>query len=280
MSLEQEFLNELVDAIKNDRLTLPTLPEVALKIRDAANDPDVNSSTLSGVIGQDAALAARIIKVANSPLLRGAVTVDNLQLAITRMGISFVRNLATGLAMEQMFQATHDAVDKRLRKSWEHSLEVASISHVLASNFTKLKPDQATLAGLVHEIGILPILTLAEDNPEILEKEAVLDKIISRLHGRVGRAIMKAWEFPEELLDVPMGCLDFERISEGGTADYVDVVTVAKLQSYTEENTPYPDLDTSTVPAFAKLGLAGDSEIHIVDTIAEDVGDAKQALAG
>jgi len=278
MSLEQDFLNELVDAIKNDRLTLPTLPEVALKIRDAVSDPDVSSNTLSNVIGQDAALAARIIKVANSPLLRGAVTVDNLQLAITRMGINFVRNLATGLAMEQMFQATHDAVDKRLRRSWEHSLEVASISHVLASHFTKLKPDQATLAGLVHEIGILPILTLAEDNPQILEKEAVLDKIIQRLHGKVGKAIMKAWEFPPELQDVPLGCTDFTR-DTGQTADYVDVVTVAKIQSYTPENTPFPNLDISTVPAFAKLGLAGEVDVHEVDDLAEEVEEAKQALA-
>jgi HD-like signal output (HDOD) protein len=278
MSLEQDFLNELVDAIKNDRLTLPTLPEVALKIRDAVSDPEVNASTLASVIGQDAALAARIMKVANSPLLRGAVTVDNLQLAITRMGINFVRNLATGLAMEQMFQATHDAVDKRLRRSWEHSIEVASISHVLASHFTKLKPDQATLAGLVHEIGILPILTLAEDNPQILEKEAVLDKIISRLHGKVGQAIMKAWEFPEELMGVPLGCTNFTRNS-GPVADYVDVVTVAKIQSYTSENTPFPDLDISTVPAFEKLGLAGEVDVHEVDELAEEVEEAKQALA-
>ncbi|PHS18561.1 MAG: histidine kinase [Kangiella sp.] len=277
MSLEQDFLNELVDAIKNDRLTLPTLPEVALKIRDAANNPDVTSNSLAGVIAQDAALAARIIKVANSPLLRGAVSVDNLQLAITRMGISFVRNLATGLAMEQMFQATHDAVDKRLRASWEHSLEVASISHVLASNFTKLKPDQATLAGLVHQIGVLPILTLAEENPQILEKEAVLDKIIERLHGKVGRAIMKAWEFPAELLEVPLGCLDFTR-NPPGSADYVDVVTVAKIQCYTEENTPYPDLDTDKIPAFAKLGLGGSAEVHFVDAIAEEVEEARHAF--
>ncbi len=279
MSLEQEFLNELVDAIKNDRLTLPTLPEVALRIRDVANNPEVNSNALASVIGQDVALTARIIKVANSPLLRGAITVDNLQLAITRMGISFIRNLATGLAMEQMFQATHDLVDQRLRKSWEHSLEVAAISHVLASNFTNLKPDQATLAGLIHQIGVLPILTLAEENPEILEKEAVLDKIIDRLQGRVGKAIMKAWEFPEELLDVPSGCLDFTRQSDGPGADYVDVVTVAKIQSYTEATTPYPDLDTSIVPAFTKLGLSGGTEVHLVDSITEDVDNAKAAFA-
>jgi len=278
MSLEKEFLAELIDAITHDRLTLPTLPEVALKIREAVEDPDVTSQTLAGVIGQDAALAARIIKVANSPLMRGAVVVDNLQLAITRMGITFVRNLATGLAMEQMFQATHDAVDRRLRASWEHSLEVASISHVLASNFTRLKPDQATLAGLVHEMGILPILTLAEENPQILEHEQILDKIIFRLQGKVGRAILKAWDFPEELRAVPLGCTDFTR-DESPQADYVDVVTVAKLQSYPEDANPFADLDTSTVPAFRKLGLSHEVDVHHVDQLAEELEEAKAALS-
>ena len=278
MSLEKEFLAELIDAISNDRLTLPTLPEVALKIRDAVNDPDVTSGGLAGVIGQDAALAARIIKVANSPLMRGAVSVDNLQLAITRMGIAFVRNLATGLAMEQMFQATHDAVDKRLRASWEHSVEVASISHVLASNFTKLKPDQATLAGLVHEIGILPILTLAEENPQILEHEKVLDKIISRLQGKVGRAILKAWDFPDEIKGVSVGCTDFTR-DEGPAADYIDVVTVAKLQCYGEGEGPYADVDTSNIPAFRKLGLSHEVDVHHVDELAVEVEEAKQAFS-
>lgn len=278
MSLEKEFLAELIDAITNDRLVLPTLPEVALKIRDAVNDPEVTSATLAEVIGQDAALAARIIKVANSPLMRGSVVVDNLQLAITRMGIAFVRNLATGLAMEQMFQATHDAVDKRLRASWEHSIEVASISHVLASNFTKLKPDQATLAGLVHEIGILPILTLAEDNPQILEHEKVLDKIITRLQGKVGRAILKAWDFPEELRVVPVGCNDFTR-DIGETADYADVVTVAKLQSYPDGKNPYADVDTACVPAFRKLGFSSEIDVHDVDQLATEVEEAKQAFS-
>lgn len=277
MSLEKEFLTELVDAITNDRLTLPTLPEVALKIREAVDNPDVSAGQIAAVIAQDAALAARIIRVANSPLMRGTVAVDNLQLAITRMGISLVRNLATGLAMEQMFQATHDAVDKRLRGSWTHSLDVASISHVLASNFTKLKPDQATLAGLVHEIGILPILTLAEEHPQILKNEAVLDKIIGRLHGKVGRAILKAWEFPEEIIQVPVGCTDFTRDS-GPKADYVDVVTVAKFQSYPAGEGPFANLDTSKVPAFKKLGLSGEVDVQTMDELIDDIEDAKSAL--
>jgi HD-like signal output (HDOD) protein len=278
MSLEQTFLNELLDAIKNDRLTLPTLPEVALRIKEAVEDPDASSAMIADEIAKDAALAARIIKVANSPLLRGRVVVDNLQLAITRMGVTFVRNLATGLAMEQMFQATNDQVDAKLRQSWEHSIEVASICQVLASHYTKLKPDQAMLAGLVHEIGILPILTCAEETPEILEHEGVLDKIIQRLHPKIGSAILKTWDFPEELIGVPLGYLDFKRQHEG-PADYIDVVTVANLQSYAGSDHPLGQMDWSQVPAFEKLGMSPEIDVHEVDELAEDLHEARSALA-
>lgn len=278
MSLEQTFLAELLDAIKNDRLTLPTLPEVALRIREAVEDPEATSSAIANEIAKDAALAARVIKVANSPLLRGRIAVDNLQLAITRMGIAFVRNLATGLAMEQMFQATNDQVDARLRETWEHSIEVASICQVLASHYTDLKPDQAMLAGLVHEIGTLPILTCAEDTPEILEHKGILEKVIHRLHPKIGAAILKTWDFPNELVAIPLGYLDFERTHEG-PADYVDLVTVANLQSYAGSNHRLGQVDWTTVPAFQKLGMSPEVDVHDVDELAEDLSVARSALS-
>ena len=69
-SLAEKVQQELIQAIENDELVLPTLPEVALKVREAAEDPNVGIADLAKVIGNDAALTARIIKVVNSPLLR------------------------------------------------------------------------------------------------------------------------------------------------------------------------------------------------------------------
>ena len=277
MSIEEDFCNELLDAVNNDRLTLPTLPEVALKIRDAVNHTDVSAGGLSDVIASDVAMSARLIKVANSPLLRGRVVVDNLQMAITRLGITFVRNLATGLAMEQMFQATSDVIDKRLRASWEHSLEVGSIAHVLAHHFGRLKPDQATLAGLTHEIGILPILTMAEEMPELLENEEILDSIIDRYHAKIGSAILRSWDFPEELALVPEAYMDFGRnVSE--VPDYGDLVTVANLQSRIGTNHPLTKIDWSTIPAFDKLGMSHEVDVNEAEEFLEEVAGAKMML--
>ena len=252
-TLADKVQRELTHAIENDELILPTLPEVALQVREAAEDPDVSILALSKVIGNDAALTARIIKVVNSPLLRTNREITDLQMAISRLGINYTCNLATGLAMEQMFQATTDVVDRKMREVWNKSTEVAAISHVLCRHYTRLLPDQATLAGLVHQIGILPILTYAEEHSELMADSISLNHVIDRIHPLLGEKILRAWDFREPIAIVPGQYSDFTRNSP--TVDYVDIVQVATLQSYLGTNHPYTQLDWSRIPAFAKLGL-------------------------
>ncbi len=245
--------SELMDAINNDELILPTLPEVALQVREAAEDPDVGISELSKVISNDAALTARIIKVVNSPLLRSSSEISDLNMAVARLGMGYTTNLAMGLAMEQMFQATSDVIDRRLREVWQRSTEIAGISHVLCRHFTRLPPDQATLAGLVHQIGILPILTYAEENGQLLNDSFTLEKVIERLHPELGQRILQAWDFPPALACVPVEHLDFDR--QTPQQDLVDIVQVALLQSYAGSEHPLGKIDWTGVDAFRKLGL-------------------------
>ncbi|ANF26226.1 HDOD domain-containing protein [Stutzerimonas stutzeri] len=252
-TLADKVQQALTQAIENDELVLPTLPEVALRVREAAEDPDVSIPTLAKVIGNDTALTARIIKVVNSPLLRTNREINDLQMAISRLGINYTSNLATGLAMEQMFQATTDVVDRKMREVWNKSTEIAAISHVLCRNFTRLPADQATLAGLVHQIGVLPILTYAEEHSALLSDSISLNHVIDRIHPIIGEKILRAWEFPDPIATVPAQYLDFSRAS--AKVDYVDIVQVATLQSYIGTSHPFTQLDWNQIPAFAKLGL-------------------------
>ena len=251
--LAEKVQQELIHAIENDELVLPTLPEVALRVREAAEDPGVGIPQISKVIGNDAALTARIIKVVNSPLLRSNKEITDLQMAVSRLGINYTCNLATGLAMEQIFQATSDVVDRKMREVWNKSTEIAGICHVLCRHYTRLMPDQATLAGLVHQIGVLPILTYAEEHNELLADSISLNHVIEQIHPIIGDKILRTWEFPEPIAIVPSQYLNFTR--DSAKVDYVDIVQVATLQSYLGSEHPYTQLDWSKVPAFAKLGL-------------------------
>ena len=189
MDIAKQFLQELLQDLENKTLVLPTLPEVALRVRDAVDDENASIGDIAKVIATDAALSARLIQVANSPLMRASKEIDSLDMAVNRLGMKLVRDMVISMVMEQMFQATSELTDKKLRQLWEHSMTVAAISHALAAQFTKLAPEQAMLAGLVHDIGALPILTKAEDYPELLENEAALDMIIDRLHAKIGMAL-------------------------------------------------------------------------------------------
>ena len=272
--LADKVQEHLLRAIENDELVLPTLPEVALKVREAAEDPNINISALAKVIGNDAAVTARLIKVVNSPLLRTNKEITDLQAAISRLGINYTCNLATGLAMEQMFQATSDVIDRKMREVWNRSTEVAGICHVLCRHYTRLAPDQATLAGLVHQIGILPILTYAEENNELLADSISLNHVIDRIHPIIGDRILRAWEFPEGIALVPSQHLDFTRNSD--KVDYTDIVQVAILQSLIGSQHPLTELDWSSVPAFAKLGLDPSVDLQAD----EDLSAAMEAAMG
>jgi HD-like signal output (HDOD) protein len=258
--LAEVVLQEINELIDSDRLVLPTLPEVALKAREVAEDPNASAGSLAKVVSTDAAMTARIIKVANSPIMRGAREIQDVQMAIARLGITCISNLVTGLAMEQMFQATTDFVDKTMRKSWAHSTEVAGIANVICRHYTKLKPDQATLAGLIHEIGILPILTYAEESDRLNDPIA-LQKVIDMIHPQVGVRILQSWEFPKELVDVPANFTKFHRDTKSDKPDYADIVMVANLQTYLEQKDhPFMQMDWSKISAFKRVGLEPNKE--------------------
>ncbi|MBV4484031.1 HDOD domain-containing protein [Pseudomonas sp. SWRI153] len=251
--LAEKVQQDLVEAIDNDDLVLPTLPEVALQIRKAAEDPEISVSDLSKVIGRDTALSARLIKVVNSPLLRAAQEVTDLHTAITRLGINYSSNLAIGLVMEQIFNARSEVVEQKMREVWRSSLEIAGVSYALCRRHTQLKPDQAALGGLVHQIGVLPILTYAEDHNELLSDAVSLTHVIEQIHPLLGEKLLRVWDFPERLVQLPLLYQDFNR--ESSRIDYVDVVQVANLYCRKGTDHPFARIDPLNVPAFRKLGI-------------------------
>jgi putative nucleotidyltransferase with HDIG domain len=265
MEPEEVFVNELIQDLESGQLQLPTLPEVALRVRDVVDDEDANASQIAEIIAQDAALSARLIQVANSPLYRGRQEIDRLSMVVARLGNKLVRNLVTSQVMKQMFQATNDVVDQHLRAVWEHSVQVAAIARALAGSVPGVMPDQAMLAGLIHDIGTLPILYRAEERDELLETPGLLDQLIARLHTRIGGAILKHWKFPDALVAVAAEHENLERTHEGGP-DLVDLVQVANLQSHIDTDHPLGQVDWGGVSAFQRLGLEADvHEIELLD---------------
>lgn len=278
MSAVETVKADILKQLENDELVLPTLPEVALQIRDIAENPDSAIPDMVEVISKDAGISARIIRVCNSPLLRGAQEIESLQMAVMRLGMEYTANLSIGLAMEQMFQATSDHIDKRLREVWTKSSEIAGISHVLCKHYTNLRPDQATLAGLMHQIGVLPILVYAEEHSNLLRDSFTLDNVINELAPLLGEKILTTWDFPAEVAAVPKECMDFSR--EADAVSLSDVITAAILQSYMGTEHPLGQIDYDTVTAFKRLGFEPDTQETDEENLDDEMAAAMALLNG
>jgi HD-like signal output (HDOD) protein len=267
---EQAFLESLNQAIDDNRLTLPTLPEVAIRVRNAVEQESSTAKEVSEIIVTDAALSARLLQVANSPLYRGRVQIDSVQMAVTRLGVRLVRSLVVSLIMQQIFQPTNDVLDKKFRETWEESVKIAALSRVLANGLNHLDNDQAMLGGLIHNIGALPILTMAENYDELLENPQELDCFIEALSPMVGTRILNMWDFPSSLVKVTEKFLDLA-YQGAGQADYAEVVQVARLETLVGKPNSVPMMEWANIPAFKKVGVETEINIIEVESVADDV---------
>lgn len=267
-----DLADEIRTEIANNHIQLPTLPEVALQVRDAVESDSANAESIAAMVANDAALSARLLQVANSPLYRGRVEIDSIQQAVTRLGLKMVRSLVVSLAMKQIFQATSDALDQRFREVWDTSLQVAAISRVLAGNVPELENDQAMLGGLIHNIGALPILTKIDEKFGFDADPELIDGLIDDLSPEIGLSILDHWNFAESLANIPAACTDLS-YDPGPVPTYADIVLVARLQNLATQGAG--DCDWSQVPAFSKVGIEPEVVIVDMEGPAEEIAEVR-----
>lgn len=271
---QQAFLEEVLASIDNKELILPTLPDAALRLRKLIDDPNVSASQVVFVISSDPVISAQVIKTANSAAFLGKPPVANVKDAVSRLGYRLLHNTVLALTVGKMFHSNNPVINKRLKSVWEHSREVASISYVIALHQKHLQPDHAMMAGLIHDIGALPVCLFAEQKGVELSNE-ILDALILKCHVQVGIQLLKNWNFPHDLIDVVAGHEDFHREAESTIpADYTDVVIVANLQSkVTAKVTAW-----NNIAAAKRLGMAPEDCQNFLERFAEQISVVQDML--
>jgi len=137
------LVSRLERSLAEGSLELPSLPEVALKIRRALADENVSFSEITRLIGADPALAARVLKISNSALFfRGTSPVTSLHNAVAQLGHKMIRNVALSFAAQQVFigYGSRELRD-HVTAVWRHSIHTAALAHMLTRVRSKLDPD-------------------------------------------------------------------------------------------------------------------------------------------
>lgn len=228
MGEQPTIIAEVFSALEEGSLDLPTLPDMARKIQDLIDDPNVSAHQVVNLLSADPAVSMHIIRAANSAAFNDGKSVDNLRNAISRLGYRMLRSMVINITMTKLFQASSPLIHQQLKKLWGHSREVAANCYVLARQQNHLKPDVAMLAGLVHDIGALPIYLHADRHHSHLD-QVTLEDMVCKFSSVIGAKLLQSWNFPVELIDVVSGHENLQRVNDSGAADYADVVTMANL---------------------------------------------------
>lgn len=187
------------DAARGD-LVFPSTAEIALRVQKALDDPDCSIDQLTKLISAEPILTARIVGIANSVSYnRSGRSSTDLRSAISRLGFKTLRVLATALVVRQMEAMSHSERQRQLARGlWEHTANVAALARVIAQKVTKIDPETAFFAGIVHEVGGFYLISRADRFPGLLDGD--LSDWDGETEAQVGRAVLHVLGVPPDII--------------------------------------------------------------------------------
>lgn len=203
----QELVNGMSDLV--------SLPEVCLRINDMIDDPNSTADSIGKFISQDPALTAKLLKVANSPFYGFTTEIGTVSKAVAVLGTRELRNLVLATSVSDIFKdMSNDVIT--MQNFWEHSIFCGLIARNIAYESKKVKGESVFIAGLLHDIGQLIIMSkLPEQAKEalLLSVEgsgniSVIDaerQVMGFDHAQVGGELIRHWKLPVSLQE----CVEF-----------------------------------------------------------------------
>ena len=225
---EFEFIKGLTADLSSKNLVFPTSLKTTMKIRRALDAPDISTDQVARVISAEPVLSAQILKLANSVMFnRTGKKIEEIRAATVMLGFGVVRNVAISVGMKQLkdHQASGQS-SERMEGLWSRSMRVAALSFVLARNLTKLSPDKAMIAGLLHDVGKFYILNRACLYQDLFVSEPALWELVDQWHVDIGAAILDSWDMSDDIRAAVMDHKSLD-LPVTGKASLTDVVAAA-----------------------------------------------------
>lgn len=293
MSTETADKKTIVDNAVREISQIAMLPEITIRIIELVEDPASTANDLHQVIANDPALCARILKVVNSSFYGLPGQIGSINRAIVLLGLNAVKNVAISASLAKLFRGGQLSPHFSARDLWTHSVACATACKVIAETIKSASADEAFLAGLVHDLGIMVEMQYdrqklievidrvkpdAEGTPggDMLEVET---EILGANHQDFGHGLAQKWKFPASLVNVvsahhdPMSMPEESRKLPALT--YVADRIAGRLEGAFRMDLPSLDIDPAILEV---IGLSPDKIEAIYERVVQEVEDVKAML--
>ena len=258
---------------------ISTIPQIAMKTIEVANDPTSNAIDLKEIIESDAALGARILRCVNSSAYATREKVTNLQQAISYLGLRQIRNLALTASVAELFTKEETIGAYRRRGLWSHLVAVGICARLIAMRQKISDFETAFAAGLLHDIGIVledqyvhgpfrSVIEAMDETVSLVEKER---EHLGFDHTKLGTKVAELWRLPEAV-KAAIGYHHRSVNYRGGDIDIVRCVEVANLICTVKG---YPSVGLKLVkasqPALKALSLTKEHIVVLASDLDEEL---------
>jgi HD-like signal output (HDOD) protein len=273
------FVKSLAADLSEGQVALPSVPEVVTRLQRALSDDGVNNETVVRLIGSEPSLAARLMTVANSAALNASSRqIADLRTAVARVGFNIVRSVALSFAVEQLRRSgDFRHLEGQLDTLWRKGVQIAALSHVIARRFSSLNADTALLAGLMHNVGRIYILTRASKFPALTADPLTYESIVRDWHTNVAKALLENWKVAEEIVDAVAGHEDFNREARGPVT-LTDVLALATIVDSNRNGDEIASPSPTLLAALKRMQLQVRDCYAVLDESAEEIAALKCAL--
>jgi len=275
----------LLDRIVRTVGDLPTMPAVANMVLDKLADPNATAKQLHQLISQDQALAARVLRIANSPFYGCAKNITRLTDAIVLMGFNSIRSLVMTSVLQDFFK-NFGLAEKLL---WEHSIGCAAASKRVAALLRYPKTEEAFLAGLLHDIGkvvlnlklpdqMLGIVQEVYNSPGKTGFRAVELRTLGFDHAQIGEQIARKWNFAKEIEETIGNHHHPQRAKVAPVVCCIVHLANALCHKLEIGPTRNPDLDMKTVVSARALRLTPEAVEKLLEEVSQVMASQQETF--
>lgn len=202
-----DIINKLLE--ESELTKLPSLPHVLIKLLNACQKDTTCFDTLAEIINKDAALSAKVLSVANSPVYGKSHELTSLKQILLFLGLDTIKSIAITASVQQFFSRYSKEKSRFLKGFWEHTLYTALVAKNLARLTSYNNPEEAYLAGLLHDIGKLIFENYSQhEYSELVYTDNSSEELLKRenekyeiTHDDIGARLLEMWGISDVISD-------------------------------------------------------------------------------